>query len=595
MALRWYQEEAVNAVMAWVRKTSDPCLIEAPTGAGKSMVCAEIADRLHRVSGGKHVLCLAPKGELVEQNSEKFRANGLAASLYSASVGVKCLRHPVVFATPGTFKAVAGKIGHKFCAVVLDEAHGITPTIIGIIEAMRAVSPNLRVIGMTATPYRLGAGYIYKMDEQDKLMREARDPFFTKLVYKIKAKALVEEGYLVPPVIGETGGEAYDTGRLVLNKRGQFDAADIDRAFVGHGRKTAAVVGDVVDRTQGAPGVMIFAATVAHAQEVMASLPPALSKIVTGDTPKAERKEILAKFKAKKIKYLVNVAVLTTGFDCPHVSHIALLRLTESTGLLQQIIGRGLRPCPGKKEAVILDYAGNLERHFPDGDLFAPEIRAGYKSGGEAILTAECPGCGYKNEFKPRPDDSGANSDQFGYFVDLAGNRVKTEWGFMPSHYGRRCEGLALERGKYERCNYRWTCKKCPECDAENDIAARRCCECKAEIIDPNERLQIQFKRMKRDPTVPQTDEVLSLDCRETVTRKGQRAILAGFVTPYRKFDVWFMPDAMSEYQYLKYSMFQGALDNGGIKTVSYKKNADNGFYEILGYNGAPDEIPTMA
>jgi DNA repair protein RadD len=147
-------------------------------------------------------------------------------------------------------------------------------------------------------------------------------------------------------------------------------------------------------------GVMFFAATVQHAQEVHASLPPELSAIVTGSTPKGERDSILRRFVSRQIKYLVNVSVLTTGFDAPHVDLIAILRKTESVGLLQQIIGRGLRLCEGKTDCLVLDYTTNLDDHCPDGDLFAPTIRAGKASDdGTGACAAECEWCGYVNEF----------------------------------------------------------------------------------------------------------------------------------------------------------------------------------------------------
>src|SRR5690606_29456504 len=133
--------------------------------SGKSIIIAMLASTLTTISKGKHVLCLAPSAELVTQNRAKYLATGEPASIYSASAGQKCLKHPVVFATPGTFKGKARAIGGKFCAVVLDEAHRITPTVRQIIEDMRASNPNLRVIGLSATPYRLGTGYIYQTDE----------------------------------------------------------------------------------------------------------------------------------------------------------------------------------------------------------------------------------------------------------------------------------------------------------------------------------------------------------------------------------------------------------------------------------------------
>jgi DNA repair protein RadD len=163
----------------------------------------------------------------------------------------------------------------------------------------------------------------------------------------VGARDLIEQGFLTEPVIGGTMAEGYDTHGLTPNAQGKFDAADVDRAYHGHGRKTAAIVADVVRQAQDRQGVMFFAATVRHAQEIMASLPPELSVMVTGETGKSERDSLIRRFKAKAIKYLVNVSVLTTGFDAPHVDLIAILRKTESVGLLQQIIGRGLRICPG--------------------------------------------------------------------------------------------------------------------------------------------------------------------------------------------------------------------------------------------------------
>jgi DNA repair protein RadD len=113
---------------------------------------------------------------------------------------------------------------------------------------------------------------------------------------------------------------------------------------------------------------MIFAATVMHAKEVMTYLPEDHSALITGDTPNSERDKIIKQFKAKQLKYLVNISVLTTGFDAPHVDFIAILRPTESVSLYQQIVGRGLRLAEGKDDCLVIDYAGN------GFDLFYPEV-----------------------------------------------------------------------------------------------------------------------------------------------------------------------------------------------------------------------------
>lgn len=594
--LRGYQQAASDAAFDWVRRSIEPCLIEAATGAGKSHVIADFAERLHDLTG-KRILCLAPSAELVTANREKFLATGNPASMFSASAGAKCLRHPVVFGSPLTVKNRISRFKDGYAAVVLDECHGISPTVRGIIEEMRAGNPHLRVLGLTATPYRLGDGYIFRQWPDDKINSDdtARDPYFAKCVYRITGPDLIEQGFLTPPVIGETGAEHYDTSGLALNSRGQFDADAVDRAYHGHGRITAAIVVDVVARSRDRMGVMLFAATVRHAEEVLASLPPDMSAMITGETPAADRKSIIARFKDRQIKYLVSVATLTTGFDAPHVDVIAILRKTESVGLLQQIIGRGLRLHPEKRDCLILDYAGNIETHCPDGDLFAPAVKAGKGGGDSNGLTCVCPDCGCENQFTARPDMLDYQRDEAGYALDLEGRQVMTEFGPMPVHFGRRCWGqVPVGGGRLERCAYRWTSKPCPECEAPNDIAARYCAECKAEIVDPGEKLRIEFKAMKRDPHHIQTDEVVSVRFVPGVSQRGHETIRAEWVTPYRHLTTWHMPKATFAKGVRDWDKFNAATHGATEqpRSITYRKDAQSGFFTIFGYNAEPDRAP---
>lgn len=595
MTLRPYQQDASDAAVEWVRRSIEPCLIEAVTAAGKSHVIADFAARIHAMTG-KRILCLAPSAELVTQNREKFLATGNPASMFSASAGAKCLRHPVVFGSPLTVKNRISRFQDGYAAVVLDEAHGITPTVRDIIKSMRAGNPNLRVVGLTATPYRLGDGYIFREWPEGNVNGDdtARNPYFAKCVYRITGPDLIEQGFLTPPVIGETGAEHYDTSGLALNSRGQFDADAVDRAYHGHGRKTAAIVADVVARSRDRMGVMLFAATVRHAEEVLASLPPDMSAMITGETPSADRKSIIARFKDRRIKYLVNVAVLTTGFDAPHVDVIAILRKTESVGLLQQIIGRGLRLHPEKKDCQVLDYAGNIETHCPDGDLFAPAVKAGKASDGIKGMKCICPDCGAENVFTAKPDTLEFKTDEAGYCLDLTGAQIMTEWGPMPAHFGRRCWGqVPVGGGRLERCGYRWTSKPCPECEAPNDIAARYCTECKAEIVDPGEKLRFEFRAMKRDPHHIQTDEVVSVRFVKGVSQRGHETVRAEWVTPYRHLTTWHMPKATFAKGVRDWDKFNSATQGGTVppRSITYRKNTD-GFFTIFGYNAEPDHEP---
>lgn len=588
MELRPYQQAAANAAIDWVKQSVAPCLIEAATAAGKSLIIAEMARVMFEISKGKHVLCLAPSKELVTQNRKKFLATGNPASLFSASAGQKCLRHPVVFATPGTFKAVAKRMGGKFCAVIIDECHKIASMIKTIIEDMKEANPNLRVIGLTATPSRQATGYVYRMDENGRAHGDdvCRDPYFVKKVYTISAHELLRLGYVTRPVIGETGTESYDTSSIHSKNQ-----TVIDRAFEGHGRKTAAIVADVIERARGREGVMFFAATLQHADEIMASLPPGLSHVVKGDTPSPERDSILSRFAEKKFRYLVNVGTLTTGYDAPHVGVIAILRALESVELLQQIIGRGMRLYPGKEDFLILDYGNNIDRHFPDGDIFKPQIKAKKAPGVAQPHEVECPACSAQLEFNLRPMEGDYEIDKHGYYT-LEGRHVETEHGPTPAHYGRRCYALVKAAlGRYERCNYRWTFKPCPHCDAENDIAARYCKTCKGEIIDPAEKLTMDFKALKQDPTRTQTDEVLLMHASEGLSRKGNRTIRVDFETPYRKFSVWYTPDTHPG-SARDYQKFCDASNNGEVKpsSVTYRKG-DSNFYSTIAFGLEVDAL----
>ncbi len=157
---------------------------------------------------------------------------------------------------------------------------------------------------------------------------------------------------------------------------------------------------------------MIFAATVAHAEEIMGYLPAEQAALITGATASAERTALIDAFKARQLKYLVNVAVLTTGFDAPHVDLIAILRPTESVSLYQQIVGRGLRLSPGKEECLILDYAGN------PWDLYAPEVGEPKPDSDSEPVQVPCPDCGHANLFWGKRDGE-----------------------LVIEHFGRRCQG----------------------------------------------------------------------------------------------------------------------------------------------------------
>lgn len=595
---RDYQQNAHDAVIAWWKKTTLSCVVEAATGAGKSIIISMLAETLHGLSG-KKILCLAPTGELVTQNAEKFKATDIPYSIYSASIS-KSLRGTVIFATEGTFKSVAKRLGHEFAGVIVDEAHRITPTVQRIIADMKKGNENLRVCGLSATPYRLGTGLIFARDPNGKSMPESmtRDPYFTQLVYYIGAPELIARGFLTPPIVGAIHAESYDTSSLKTQSDGKFPNAAVERAFEGWGRKTATIVDDVLQQAHGRNGVMWFAATVKHAEEIMASLPPHNSRMIGGthNTKPADRKKLVADFKAQKFRHLVSVGTMTTGVDFTHADCIAILRATESISLMQQIIGRGLRLHNGKTDCLVLDYGNNIEKHCPDGDIFKPEIKAQYQGSGLSTTNAVCEYCGHENQFSTRPDYVDSPCDAHGYLIDESGERLlKIDGKPMPVHMGRRCTALVVGKHEVSRCDYWWSNKECPDCGHRNDIAARYCSECKCELVDPNEKLQASFRALKKDPTRKQTDEVLQMTVTPTVTSKGAKMVRVEFITPHRTFAVFYLPSHESQYIRTRWALFESFSESGKVapRTVTYHKG-DRGFYNVDNFN-APTDADVLA
>lgn len=535
--LRPYQQESVDAVIEHIKKRLSPCLLDLATGAGKSLIVAAIARYLAGVAPNKRVLCIAPSKELVVQNHEKYVAGYKEpASIYCSSAGSKDLRHQVIFASPLTALKNIRIIAHLgVSGIIIDEAHGVTPTMLDLIKQVQeyevnGVRPNenVRVIGMTATPYRIGTGYIFAIDctGDEEILHDddkARDPYYSRLLYRVPAGELVQQGYLTKPVIGEID-EHQDTSNLETDRNGAFTASSVAKAFNGN-TKTERIVNKVISYSDNRKGVMFFASTISHANEIAGYLPAKETHVVTGKLKISERNKFIDDFKSQRIKYLVNVDVLTTGFDAPHVDLIAILRATESPGLFEQIVGRGLRLAPGKEDVLILDFAENIDRHNLKDDIFTPEIKTNRKAEECIEIQVECPACHAISMKKRRNDPTydGVAHDRFGNFIVPGTERAtrwmdgkpcewdgevmtmkvkdpsrKDEFGEieemdlpMPAHYSRRCNNpeAFVIKGQPVRCEHRFSLKICPKCFAENDIAARHCTECKERLVDPNGKL----------------------------------------------------------------------------------------------------------
>lgn len=542
--LRDYQQDAVNIAFDYVKNSVIKIVIEMATGAGKSLVIAELARLIYEYTGQRTIVT-APKGELVKQNAAKFRALGLECSIFSAKAGKKCLKHPVVFCSPGTLANALDKFEEPVAAIIMDEGDGITDQIKRIIKHFRGWNADLREIALTATPYRTNEGWIFKQFEDGRPSGNPR-AYFDKRVYRIGTRELIERRFLVDIVTTPVPIE-YDTSQLVRDRRGKFTPASIEKTFIGKGRRTSQIVATFVERQRFYRACMVFCASRAHAAEVMASLPPGTFRYIDGETPDKERNDIIARYKHGLITYLVNVDVLTVGTDLPIADHLAILRHTDSDRLLQQIIGRGLRLHPDKEHCLISDFAGNLQPFVESGrDIFSPEIKTREKK--EAvILTVPCPKCAHLNEFAARPNPERNQINDSGYFVDLAGDvmeldvyqgehKPKLKVPFA-AHYGRRCNGYRQRgnRGHLIRCSHTWLDKKCPKCQASNDIAARQCIQCKHELADPNRYLEKYASEVVTTPDGWRMGKPKKCGLMEYTANSGHRMILLSIMVQGRK------------------------------------------------------------
>jgi len=554
-----YQIAATNKAIEHLRRTAEPCLIEMATGGGKSHVIKHLAQRLIQLSGGKRILCVAPSKELVKQNYEKYMQIA-KASIFCASAGDKDLTHEVVFCSPLTVANQLERITKKaIAAIIIDEAHGLTPTILSIIDYVKEKYPHCRIIGLTATPYRMRTGHLYAINDRGRVLSEEEtiEPFFKKLVYKITAPKLIELGFLTPPSFPELDLTGYDGAEnLKVKANGKFDQKELDAVFEGRGRLTSSIVADVVEKTSSRRGVMIFASSIHHAKEIQESLPSA--KIVTGETKSRSKKsgrviggntrdDILDDFKDMIFKYIISVGCLTTGFDAPHVDVIAILRATESPALFQQIIGRGTRLFDDKTDFLILDYAKNLDRHgLTTKDVFSPKIET-KKKGGSATMAAHCPLCEYINEFtlKPNPEKRPVNST--GYFTDLEG--VIDDPPEL-AHFGRGCQAV-YEDGT--RCSHLFVSKTCPECESENDISARFCRQCHAELCDPNKSLDIEHASQ-----VVRVESVIKHTINDHISKAGNNCKRVDFFTAKNeRYSKFFMHESTHKFHKIEWNRFK--------------------------------------
>ena len=413
--LRYYQADAVRETYRHLREHPgvNPC-IEVSVGGGKSWIAAQIMSDTVSVWGGRAILLCHVK-ELLEQDLEKLNLLNpdVKTGMYSAGFNRRETAAPAIVAGIQSVYDKAELFGHRDICIV-DEAHMIQPEAEGMygrfVDGLRAVNPNIRFIGMTATPYRLKGGLICQPGN-----------LFGAISYSIGLKELIDRGFL-SKLVSKEGRSRADLGNLHV-RAGEFVAEEVEAAMMER-RIVEAGCREVVELTRERRSVIVFCSSVAHCRavaELIGRLSGEECAVVTGDTPPQERADILHRFRGGSVqtdlfggrkgplKYVANVECLTTGFDAPNIDCVCLMRPTMSPGLLLQMCGRGTRLSPetGKTDCLILDLAGNIERHGCLDRLRPPGEHAGERRGPLAkacpecrtmmpIATMACPACGYE-------------------------------------------------------------------------------------------------------------------------------------------------------------------------------------------------------
>lgn len=495
MPARDYQQRAFEKTVAHLRNSTictQPAFVNASVGTGKSYMIAMQAKNTAD-KGGK-VLVLTRQGELCEQNSAEAWGMGLQNSVYSASLGRKQMVYPVIYGTEGT---VARALNTDFAnwradLILIDECHMVNyddddTQFMQILIHFRLLNPKVRIVGYTGSPYRGTESII-----GDLWKHQLED---------ISTDWAVANSWLVPPHFGWPDGDGFDfSGIEPSSATGDYTEAQLEEIVSGNPTLTQKIVAEVVLRTQDRNGVLIFASTKRHTEEIAAALPNGTYGVITDDTPSSERARILSAAKSGEVKYTVNVGVLTTGVNVPRWDVVVFLRPIGSLVLLTQAIGRGLRPylspdqaglfnaedstpslraeliaASEKQDCLVLDFAGVMDRL---GHLFDSPIldEAKLEKSQREGTVISCPRCGEMNG-------------------DTA----------------RRCKAPDPQEPD-GRCGHFWVFQGCVKCGTHNDISAVSCRNpaCGFQLRDPNKALlnkaysddeMVRVKRMDIQPT----------------------------------------------------------------------------------------------
>lgn len=433
LQLRDYQQAAVDAIYTHFGKSDENALIVIPTAGGKTPVLASFLDGVFKQWPDSKVLCLVHVKELLSQAHKTLKAIWPAApsSIYSAGLGQKNLRGDIVFATVQSIFKKAFAL-QRIDLVIIDEVDLVPLDGEGmyrkILDDLKSINPHVKVIGLTATPWRMNDG----------LITEGKGRLFSSIAYEVEINTLIKGGWICPP-IAKTMDTQIDTSSVAV-RGGEFVAGALEKA-ADKDEITKAAVAEIIALGADRVSWLVFASGVEHANHIRDEFKAhdITCEAVTGKTGKEDRERWIADYQARRIKCLVNVSVLTVGFDSPATDLLAILRPTKSSRLWLQILGRGFRlsPATNKTDFMVLDYTSNA-RDFGPIDLLTPKSK--FKSGkseeapkricpeceAEIIISCrQCLACGY--EF-PEPEPPQSKISHTADNAPLLASQIIPQW-----------------------------------------------------------------------------------------------------------------------------------------------------------------------
>lgn len=394
IVLRPYQEQGVSSIYQYFHEFHGNPVLAMPTGTGKSLVIAAFVKSVFQNYQGQRILGLTHVKELITQNFQAVQSIWPAAPVGINSAGLRRrdIHTPILF---GGIASVRGWVEYlgKIDLIIIDECHLVShkadTMYRKLVAYLKGKNPMLKVIGLSATPFRMGLGMITDGGIFDDVCFD-----MTSLE---KFNELIKDGYLVPPIPKPTSVQL--NVEHVGTQGGDFKQKDL-QAAVDKDYITRKAVDEMIELADGRKHWLIFASGIHHAENIAEFLRERNVTAEAVHSKRDDRDELIEDFKAGHIQAIVNYNILTTGFDFPAIDHIGMLRPTKSPGLWVQMLGRGTRPSPGKKNCLVLDYAGNTRRLGPINDPIIPS-RKGSRRRGMAPVRL-CPQCNTFNHISAK-------------------------------------------------------------------------------------------------------------------------------------------------------------------------------------------------